>query len=345
MSVIHLFMMKKTDIYSSKSLTKDVIQQIGTRLNNGELCVVPTETVYGLAGNGLDASTIEKIYAAKGRPSDNPLILHVASPAMVETIAASISKEAHALMRTFWPGPLTIVFKKQSHVPDAVTGGLDTVAVRMPAHPLTLKIIEAAQVPLAAPSANLSGRPSSTRFSHVYEDLNGRVDMIIDDADSSIGIESTVVDCSGETVTILRPGQIDQASLEIILKHPVPYASHQGGTPKSPGVKYGHYQPRGAVELLLGEWEDILAYLKTLSFSKYTRIIAPKEWAESLFSFPVIQMGSTHDFDSIMKALYATLRQMDDEGVTQIYLLASGSWPEALLDRMKKAANQNIRDL
>lgn len=338
-------MMKKTDIFQSNAIHQKTIQTIGSRLQKGETCVVPTETVYGLAGNGLDPTAIQKIYAAKGRPSDNPLIVHVASPTMVDTIATAISDEAKTLMRTFWPGPLTLVLKKQSHVPDAVTGGLDTVAVRMPAHPLTLKIIEAANVPLAAPSANLSGRPSSTRFSHVLEDLKGRVDMIIDDGDSSIGIESTVVDCSGETLTILRPGHIDQASLERILNHPVPYATHQGGTPKSPGVKYGHYQPQGDVELVLGAWDDIHAYLKTLTFSKNTQIIAPKEWAESLNDFPVIPMGSLRDFETIMKALYATLRQMDDADVKKMYVLATSTWPEALLDRMKKAANHQIREV
>jgi L-threonylcarbamoyladenylate synthase len=334
---------QKTDIYSSESLDDARILEIGSRLKAGETCVIPTETVYGLAANGLLSSSIQKIYLAKGRPADNPLILHVDSPQRVKSIVTDISDDANTLMRTFWPGPLTLIFHKKPHVPDAVTGGLDSVAVRMPAHPLTLKLIQAADVPLAAPSANRSGRPSSTRFSHVYDDLNGRVDMIIDDGDSAIGIESTVVDCTGERPTILRPGQIDQAALETVLKKKVPYATHSHGAPKSPGVKYGHYQPQGDVELCLGEDAQVYAYLAAKKFDARSRIIAPVEWADQYPSLPVIPLGSIHDFNSIMKTLYATLRQMDDEQVETIYLVAHPSWPESLLDRMKKAANHHVK--
>ena len=335
----------KTALFQASKLSTLDYQKIGQRLFNGATCVVPTETVYGLAANGLDPTAIAKIYAAKGRPSDNPLILHIADSTMLKRIVTDISEDAKTLMDAFWPGPLTLIFKKATRVPYAVTGGLDSVAVRMPSHPVMHALIHAANTPLAAPSANLSGRPSATTLAHVKNDLFGRVDMIIDGGESMIGLESTVVDVSRENVEILRPGQIDQAMLEATLKKPVPYTQSTVDIPRSPGLKYGHYQPHGSVELILGDTPEIFEYLMRQTAPENTRVICPIEWAEHFSFLKVSPLGSIDDSASIMRDLYARLREMDDDDVEMIYLLARPDLNAALLDRMKKAANHHVTHL
>lgn len=335
----------KTDIFHRKDITDTMVKAIGQRLNAGQLCALPTETVYGLAASGYDQAAIEKIYLAKGRPADNPLILHVANLAMLKDIAAYVSDDATRLMEAFWPGPLTLVFKKHAHILNAVTAGLDTVAVRMPNHPLTLKIIAAAQTPLAAPSANRSGRPSATTFQHVLDDLDGRIDMIIDDGDCAIGIESTVLDVSTDKMTILRPGLISKADIEAHLKRPVDVYAGSPETPKSPGIKYAHYQPNGHVTLLKGPLETMFETLQGIDKTPGQIVLCPNEWADHFSFLPVRPIGSLSDIRDMGQQVYKALREMDDLEMTDIYILLHPAMGDAILDRLKKAANQTILDL
>ena len=241
----------------------EVIQTAAKILQEGGLVAFPTETVYGLGGNGLDSAACEKIYLAKGRPSDNPLILHISEFEELNPIVGEISPAAKKLMDAFWPGPLTMVFPKSEIVPEKATGGLDTVAVRFPSHPVARAIIRAAGLPIAAPSANSSGKPSPTRASHVEFDLNGKIDMIIDGGAAEWGLESTIVDVSGEVPMILRPGAVTKEMMEkvvgtveidpAILQKPA-----ADFRPKAPGMKYTHYSPKAEVVLVKGETKAVV---------------------------------------------------------------------------------------
>jgi L-threonylcarbamoyladenylate synthase len=335
--------MIQTKIYQAPSLTEEEIKHIAALVKSGGLCVLPTETVYGLAGNGLDPSAIKKIYEAKGRPSDNPLILHIADKAMLKNLVREIPKGVVKLMDEFWPGPLTLVFKKSDYVPKEATGGLDSVAIRMPSHPVMQKIIQEANVPLAAPSANLSGKPSSTRFSHVYKDLNGKIEAMIDGGESTLGIESTVLDISSFPWTILRPGFVTQAMIEKVVGHPIlksnPISPLE--TPKSPGMKYRHYQPQGMLHVIVGQISSVVPYIHQIP-SPSKGVICTQEWAHHFNTLYHRTMGSIHDLTSMGSELYAALREMDDREVEDIYLVAHESMGEALLDRIKKASSEWI---
>lgn len=225
------------------------MEKAGEILKSGGLVAFPTETVYGLGGDALNPEASAKIYAAKGRPSDNPLIVHIADMEALKVLASEVPEKAKLLADRFWPGPLTMIMPKSDAVPYATTGGLDTVAIRMPSHPTAYELIRSSGVYIAAPSANTSGRPSPTTAQHVYEDLNGRIDMIIDSGKVDIGLESTIVDLTGEIPTILRPGYITRAMLEEVVG-PVTIdkailAEHEDPNlrPKAPGMKYKHYAP------------------------------------------------------------------------------------------------------
>ena len=335
-----------TKIYQSSTLDDKAVQEIATLILENGLCVIPTETVYGLAGNGLSEVSVEKIFKAKGRPSDNPLILHIAHPDDLLAITDSVDLDAYRLMEHFWPGPLTLVFKKSKSVPSLVSAGLDTVAVRMPDSPVMLDIIKASGVPLAAPSANVSGRPSATRFHHVFDDLNGKVEAMIDGGESLIGIESTVLDVSSKPFTMLRPGMITKTMIESVLGQKVLASNplHPLDPPKSPGMKYRHYQPQGNLHAIFGPPEKIALYLKD-KFKPTSAIICVNESAPYFEAFKVRKMGSIEDLNSVAKQLYAALRDMDTWQMKDIYLVADPTMGEALLDRIKKAANETIIEL
>ena len=235
-------------------------------LKNGGLVAFPTETVYGLGGDGTNAQAAQKIYAAKGRPSDNPLIIHIASPEDAEHYAQT-NPTYYRLAKAFMPGPLTVILPKKDSIPLSTTGGLDSVAVRCPAHPVAHRLIELAGLPIAAPSANLSGKPSPTCAAHVAEDLDGRVDMILDGGDCEIGLESTIVKVEGEKLTLLRPGGITYDALCMVCRDVqiAPAVTEQlaaGERPLSPGMKYRHYAPTAPLVLLQGEPEKVLAFLQ-----------------------------------------------------------------------------------
>lgn len=224
-------------------------------LREGGLVAFPTETVYGLGGNGLDGASARKIYAAKGRPSDNPLILHIASMEELEPLVEEIPEGARRMAARYWPGPLTMIFPKSKIVPDETTGGLDTVAVRMPADPVARRLIMLAGVPVAAPSANTSGRPSPTTADHVWQDMEGKIDLLVDGGPVGIGLESTIVDVSGPAPVLLRPGAITKEMVEEVLgpmevDPAVAGPMAEGQAPKAPGMKYKHYAPKGELTLI-----------------------------------------------------------------------------------------------
>ena len=256
----------KTIVYKTSETAENVwLKAAEDILAGGGLVAIPTETVYGLAANALDEAAAAKIYAAKGRPSDNPLIAHIADLSQMEKLVSEIPENALKLAEAFWPGPLTMILPKSDIVPYGTTGGLETVAIRMPSHPAARKLLRESGIVLAAPSANTSGRPSPTRAEHVYEDLNGKIDMILDDGPVGIGIESTIVDLSGEIPMILRPGFITRGMMEKVIGEvsidPAILGENKDknfGT-KAPGMKYKHYAPKGDLLLVSGEADKVVA--------------------------------------------------------------------------------------
>ena len=320
-------------------------------LKQGGLVAFPTETVYGLGGDALDPSASMRIYAAKGRPSDNPLIVHIADKADVWKLAEEVPETAVMLMEAFWPGPLTIILKKKPIVPDATTGGLSTVAIRMPSHPAAMEMIRRSGVYVAAPSANRSGRPSPTTAEHVREDLFGAIDMILDGGPVGIGIESTIVDLTGETPMILRPGYI---SLEMVSELIPGVMENRGQVgedeiPKAPGMKYRHYAPKAPLTIVDGERTAVAAKINELAAGnvdqgKRCGIICAGE-NRDLYEEGYIRVpGESSDEDEIARNIYAILRDMDAEGVDVIYSEAFDTprLGDAIMNRIIKAAGHNI---
>ena len=317
----------------------------------GGLVAFPTETVYGLGANGLDPRAAEKIFEAKGRPKDNPLILHVSSVNEVANLVQSIPKNAEKLMNVFWPGPLTIILRRSDLVPDIITGGLDKVSIRMPNNPIALKLIELSQLPIAAPSANTSGKPSPTLASHVIEDLYGKVDLIIDGGDTGIGVESTVLDMSGDIPRILRPGGITIEDLREYLPNIEADLSiiKEGGIPLSPGQKYRHYAPKAEMIVFNGELECIVREInnraKKLSREgKKVGIMATEESKDKYELGTIISVGTRVDKSTIAHNLFNTIRLFDKENVDIILAegMESTGIGMAIMNRLKKAASGNI---
>ncbi len=296
-------------------------EKAGEIIRRGGLVVFPTETVYGLGGNALDASAGVKIFEAKGRPGDNPLIVHIAHPEDAEEFAFT-SEEYYKLAKAFMPGPLTIVLPKKDTVPDSVTGGLDTVAVRCPDHPVARKLIEAAGVPIAAPSANLSGSPSPTTAEHVRADLDTRVDMIIDGGQSRIGVESTVVSLSNGVCTVLRPGEIIPRELhrvigEVVVAEAVKVPSAVGDKPLSPGMKYKHYAPETPLVLLSGSDDDFVDFVN--NSDKKTAVLSYSENCNKLNCAYVIDIGRKDDYSAQMHSIFKALRDVESAEAEVIY--------------------------
>jgi len=340
--------MIKTQIIKSKDLKKDDIKQlIYQTIQAGQTVVFPTETVYGIGGDALNPFAVKQIYQAKGRPSDNPLIIHIAKKTDVFLYAKHVSSYAKLLMRVFWPGPLTLIFDKKEHVPKETTGGLVTVAIRYPDHLVAKQVIKIAQKPIAAPSANLSGKPSSTQFKHVFDDLNGRVQLMIDGGDSMIGIESTVVDVTKPIPVILRPGFITKEMMESILG--VKVVDHSSdkidGPVKSPGMKYTHYKPKGEVKILKGSSENMLIYIQNEQNKLQKQaIICSNESASTFNSFYVKSIGSMYHLDQIAKNLFSALREMDEMGIDLIYVefFPEAHLGHAIMNRLLKASGYQV---
>lgn len=320
-------------------------------LKGGGLVAFPTETVYGLGGDALSVGAAEKIYAAKGRPSDNPLIVHIGREEDLYRIAEGIDMRAVKLMGAFWPGPLTMIFHKKGVVPHSTTGGMNTVAVRMPAHPVALALIRNSGVLIAAPSANISGRPSPTRAGHVMEDLQGRIDMIIDAGQVGIGIESTIVDMTGDIPVILRPGYITAEMLREVVGQvdvdPVLLAAEpqKDIVAKAPGMKYRHYAPRGQLTIVEGSEEKVIFYIDSRMDEHRARgekaaVIATDETYLKYHAEEVYSIGSKKTAESIAAGLYDMLRQMDKIGAEYIYAesFQGVRLGAAIMNRMLKAA-------
>ena len=367
-------------------MTRDIdrgqISLAGKILREGGLVAFPTETVYGLGGNALDETASEKIYLAKGRPSDNPLIVHIADMASLWKIvdlpfpdkdgagdtkrdgekqkaecsfSGLVSYRAAALADAFWPGPLTMILPKREIVPYATTGGLDTVAVRMPAHPAALELIRSGGGYVAAPSANTSGRPSPTKAAHVLQDLDGKIDVVIDGGDVGIGLESTIVDLTETVPMILRPGYISEEMLREVLGEVRMDRGLSGQDaavrPKAPGMKYRHYAPKGEMYLVEGEMSRVIRRIRELAAAdcregRKTGIIASDESVGCYHDGIVRSAGSRREEITIAAHLYALLREFDDLGVERIYSEAfdTPQMGQAIMNRLLKAAGHQIID-
>lgn len=326
-------------------------------LREGGLVAFPTETVYGLGANALDAVAVGKIFTAKGRPADNPLIVHIAHLHQLNDLALQIPAEAAQLARTFWPGPLTLVLRKRSMVPDAVTCGLDSVAVRIPNHPVALALLNAAGVPVAAPSANASGRPSPTTAQHVLDDLAGRIDAVVDGGPCDVGVESTVLDIRDGCPLILRPGGVTPEQIAAVLGKHCPLAAWQeetGSAPPSPGLKYTHYAPRAPLHLVVGRPGPIKAKIRSLQ-QRFQRenlqvgLLLSEELAAELVleqaGGTVEVLGSRQKPAELAANLYGALRRLDERPHVDV-IVAEGYGEDgmglALMNRMKKAAGPRV---
>jgi L-threonylcarbamoyladenylate synthase len=338
-----------TKIYRKEDLRNEQVKaHIKSVLHQGGLVVFPTETVYGIGANALNPQAVLSIYQAKGRPSDNPLIVHIAHKKDLYQYIDDIPRVSTKLMDAYWPGPLTLIFDKSSKIPYEVTGGLNTVAIRMPNHPIALDVIGLSELPICAPSANLSGRPSSTLFEHVYEDFNGKVDIIIDGGKAKIGLESTVLDVTTPIPTLLRPGAITKAMIEKTLELGIIDGTDKkvNDIPKSPGMKYKHYAPKGQMTLVDGKIENVISYVnqivKSLDITK-TAVIGADEVTSHIDLKYKVSLGHLSNLDEIASNLFIALRQMDDLGIEHIFIhsLPESDLGQAIMNRLSKASGYN----
>ena len=338
----------KTKFWSLDKINKEeVLQEAAQVLRSGGVVAFPTETVYGLGADGLSQQAVEKIFAAKGRPADNPLILHIADKQEIYGLVSEVPLQAELLMEEFWPGPLTIIFKKKEHIPKIVTAGLDTVAIRMPANEIANRLISLSGTPLAAPSANLSGKPSPTEAAAVEEDLNSKIDGIIDGGKAQFGLESTVVDCTGELVAILRPGSITEEQLEKIVAIKKNVSPLEGAAPKAPGMKYRHYAPKAPVYILSeGLHKEDIVFFCTVAQKRGLKVgcIAEKNILTDLPDGVTSQGGwqDEQGLTLLAKNLYSWLREFDKGQVDVILaqaVLQSGLGV-AIMNRLEKAAQE-----
>lgn len=331
-----------------------IVEKAASILQKGGLVAFPTETVYGLGANGLDAKACRKIYLAKGRPSDNPLILHIAGLEQLKQIVSKIPEAAQKAMEAFWPGPLTIIFPKADCVPKEITGGFETVAVRFPSNQIARKIIEASGLPIAAPSANSSGKPSPTRASHVEYDLAGIIDCIIDGGPTEVGLESTILDTTGKKPVLLRPGAITKEMLEevlgeieidpAILKKP-----DKNSAPKAPGMKYIHYSPKAEITLVKGDLKKVIEKINLLTEKeqkqgKKVGIIATEQTKDYYTAGVVLNIGDRTRPETVGANLFKILRKTDFLGLEVVYSEVFEEIGEgaAIMNRLTKAAGYHV---
>lgn len=322
------------------------IKEAALWIKRGEVVAFPTETVYGLGANALDESAVKKIFEAKGRPSDNPLIVHIAHVDQLDKLVVTIPPVAKKLMDQFWPGPLTIILKKKEAVAKSVTAGLDTVAIRIPDHPIAIELLKQADVPVAAPSANLSGKPSPTSGEHVYHDLQGRIAGILDGGQTGVGLESTVIDCSNEVPVLYRPGGVTIEEVEAVIGtiKVDPSLKSAEEAPLSPGMKYTHYAPNGTF-VLVRDPKQIHHFLaEAKADGKRTGVLTTKENATMYEADVVVSCGSRQDLASVANQLYDSLRTFDEKNAEIIF---SETFPTenlgiAIMNRLEKAAGGKI---
>ena len=344
----------KTEIIKidPKNPEKELIARAASYIKRGELLAFPTETVYGLGGDAKDTGASKAIYAAKGRPSDNPLIVHIADVDDLYKVGADVPREAALLAEVFWPGPMTLIVKKAPDIPYETTGGLDTVAVRLPSHPIAMSLIRESGRYIAAPSANTSGRPSPTRAAHVIEDLDGRIPCIIDGGAVDIGLESTIIDLTEDIPTILRPGAISLSDVMAVTGRAMDDPGLLGESdarPKAPGMRYRHYAPKGELSIVEGSKEAVTEEILSLceadaKAGKRVAVIAGSETAGEYEGYRVFDIGALSREEEIAKNLYDTLRQLDEEGVECVYSEAFDT-PQigaAIMNRLLKAAGHRV---
>ena len=335
------------------SKAAESLEKAGRIIKEGGLVAFPTETVYGLGGDALNPDSSKKIYAAKGRPSDNPLIVHVCRFEDVEKIVAEVPETARKLADAFWPGPLTMIMNKNDKVPYETTGGLDTVAIRMPNNKIALKLIELSGGYIAAPSANTSGRPSTTLARYCIEDLTGKIEMIIDGGQVGIGLESTIVDLTSDVPMILRPGYITAEMLRDVLgeisidRTIIDSSSTQ--KPKAPGMKYRHYAPKGQLTIVQGSQDKVVEYINAetknaASEGKKVGVIGTDS-TRSLYEAEVVKsVGSRDDEKTIAHELFKVLREFDDENIDVMFSESfdDSGIGQAIMNRLLKAAGHNV---
>ncbi len=337
----------------SKAPEEKLLERAAAIIRDGELVAFPTETVYGLGADGLNENAVKKIFEAKGRPQDNPLILHVDSVDMLEQLVMDIPPAARLCMESFWPGPLTILFKRRELVPDIITAGLDTVAIRMPSHPIALRLIALSGTPIAAPSANTSGKPSPTRAEHVFEDMEGKIPMLIDGGETGVGLESTVLDLTGEKPMILRPGGITLEDIRKILPNvvidPALGSGEEKLVPRSPGQKYRHYAPKAQMLLVSGENVRVVDEINRLAAEAELEgmkvgIMCCTENKENYFAHEIADMGSIMDKATIAHRLFHMIREFDKAEVDLIICEAVGEDEIglAIMNRLMKAAGGKL---
>lgn len=345
---------KLVKIEDTDHIKEEELQEAAQIIRDGGLVAFPTETVYGLGANALDEQAARKIYEAKGRPSDNPLIAHVSSLEELKPLVKEIPEAAKKLMDAFWPGPMTMIFPKSGVVPYGTTGGLDTVAVRMPSDPVARALISLAGVPIAAPSANTSGRPSPTTAQHVWQDMEGKIEMILDGGPVGIGLESTIVDVTGEIPTILRPGAVTQEMLKEVLGDVKMDPAILGPLkedvkPKAPGMKYRHYAPKANLTLVEGEQETVVSEINRMVRDKLEQgfkvgVICTDETKNCYPIGELRSLGIRAKEETIAHNLFAVLREFDDLQVDYIYSesFSDASLGQAIMNRLTKAAGYHI---
>lgn len=333
---------------------REYLDEAGEILRTGGLVVFPTETVYGLGANALDPDAVASIFRAKGRPSDNPLIIHISKIDQVYDLAEDFTIQAQRAAEAFWPGPLTLILPKKACIPTQVTAGLSTVALRMPDHPVALALLDIAGIPVAAPSANTSGRPSPTTAEHVLRDLAGKVDMVVDAGSCRIGLESTVLDMASEPPIILRPGGVSREDLEGVLGHveidAAVYDHDSPSTPRSPGMKYRHYAPKAKVVLVDGkELTQIYNEVNQLITDYHSQnmivgVLASIETVKGYAADASFPVGSRAQLETVAQNLFHGLRFLDDCNVDII--IAEGYPDEgigaAVMNRLRKAAGGSM---
>lgn len=343
-----------SEISGNNELDDKIYEKATEILKKGGLVAFPTETVYGLGADALDKEASAKVYAAKGRPSDNPLIVHIADLEALDILTQGVTEDAKRLADKFWPGPLTMILKKKDIVPDTITGGLGTVAIRMPSHPVARKLIQQSGVYIAAPSANTSGRPSPTKAEHVIHDLSEKIDMIIKDDTVDIGIESTIVDLSEEIPTILRPGYITKEMLEEVLPmvqidKAIIEGASTSAVPKAPGMKYKHYAPKADLTIVEGNQALVVDEINRLTKEKIDAgfqvgIMATDESMELYKYGEKRSVGTRAQEATVAKHLYAVLREFDELKVDYIYSesFSRDNVGQAIMNRLIKAAGHSL---
>ncbi|MCW4030029.1 MAG: L-threonylcarbamoyladenylate synthase [Candidatus Bathyarchaeota archaeon] len=338
-----------------KSPDPQIIQQAADILRGGGLVAFPTETVYGLGADALNGEAVLALFEAKQRPLDNPPIVHVADPSDVAPLVTEVSTKARLLMEKFWPGPLTLLFKHSKLVPTVSVAGLDTIAIRLPSHPVAQALIRQSRRPIAAPSANLAGKPSPTTAAHVYEDLNGRIDAIIDGGATAIGVESTVVDLTSDPPMLLRPGGTPYEALKAVLGNLKlhPFVEAEAELPlqqiRSPGMKHKHYAPKAAVIIVEGDVEAVCTKIQELTVSYHQRgikvAVLATDQTQSRYSADVVaSLGSRSDLLAVSHNLFRLLREVDAQGVEVIFAesVPSEGLGLAVMNRLRKASGYHI---